>query len=80
MGDRQYLAIAYHSARYHHEKWNGESYPDELKRIENMLEENTSLLAPNKKILISAYRDLDQPFYRNQTNPGKNCREKISPD
>ncbi|MGN0107300.1 MAG: HD-GYP domain-containing protein [Hominilimicola sp.] len=33
-GNEEYLKMAYEVARYHHEKWNGKGYPDELKRKE----------------------------------------------
>ena len=31
MGNRQYLEMAWQIARYHHEKWNGNGYPEGLK-------------------------------------------------
>ena len=34
MGNEQYLEIACHIAKYHHEKWNGKGYPEGLKRKE----------------------------------------------
>ncbi|MGN0399040.1 MAG: HD-GYP domain-containing protein [Blautia sp.] len=34
MGNEQYLEIASQIARYHHEKWNGNGYPEGLKRKE----------------------------------------------
>ncbi len=32
LGDEQYTKMAYQVARYHHEKWNGNGYPEGLKR------------------------------------------------
>ncbi|MBQ7782523.1 MAG: HD domain-containing protein, partial [Oscillospiraceae bacterium] len=32
LGDEEYRRIAFEVARYHHEKWNGNGYPDKLKR------------------------------------------------
>ena len=32
LGDEEYRQIAFEVARYHHEKWNGNGYPDKLKR------------------------------------------------
>lgn len=32
LGSEDYRKMAYHVARYHHEKWNGKGYPEGLKR------------------------------------------------
>ena len=37
MGNRQYLEMAWQIARYHHEKWNGNGYPEGLKGEESPL-------------------------------------------
>lgn len=34
LGNEQYAEMAYQVARYHHEKWNGNGYPEGLKRKE----------------------------------------------
>ena len=34
LGDEEYTEMAYHVARYHHEKWNGRGYPERLKENE----------------------------------------------
>lgn len=34
LGNKEYCQIAYEVSRYHHEKWNGNGYPDGLKRNE----------------------------------------------
>lgn len=34
LGDREYTGMAYRVAKYHHEKWNGNGYPEGLKQEE----------------------------------------------
>ena len=34
LGDKEYTEMAYQVAKYHHEKWNGNGYPEGLKKYE----------------------------------------------
>ena len=82
LGDEELRKIAFEMARYHHEKYNGQGYPDKLKGSEIPLEARIMALADVFDALVSkrCYKDTfsyDKAFSIIQESLGSHFDPKL---